>query len=62
MNEQFFDRQSEDEVTADLQASVAEAGPRKLVLGPGCALPSDTPHHLLLAAVAAARAIVAQNV
>ena len=34
-----------------------EAGAHKLVLGPGCALPSDTPHHLLLAAVAAARAI-----
>ncbi len=57
MNEKFFDWQSEDEVAADLQASAHEAGTQKLVLGPGCALPSDTPHHLLLAAVAAARAI-----
>ncbi len=57
IDEQAIDHQTEIEAAADVVHSAAEAGTRGLILGPGCAIPSDTPHHNLLAVIEAARAI-----
>lgn len=59
LNEQLIDRQSEAEAIEDVRRSLAEAGPGPLILGPGCAIPSDTPHHVLKAVADAARALTA---
>ncbi|MCS7060966.1 MAG: uroporphyrinogen decarboxylase family protein [Anaerolineae bacterium] len=42
--------QSVDDVRTDIVRSIEEAGPRKLLIGPGCTVPPDTPYRLLKAA------------
>ena len=51
MNEVQLTRQSEAEVQADIEASVRDAGWRKLLVGPGCTTAPDTPDHILRTAV-----------
>ncbi len=50
MDETKIAYQSVDDVRADITRSVEEAGPRKLLIGPGCTVPPDTPYRLLKAA------------
>jgi uroporphyrinogen decarboxylase len=54
INEIEMAHQTEGELAADMAKAVKEAGPRKLVLGPGCTVPPDTACHLLHAARRAA--------
>ncbi len=55
INETAVARQSVAEIAADIRAAVAEAGPRKLLIGPGCTVPPDMPGRLMRAAAQAAR-------
>ncbi len=50
MDETRIASQSVDDLRADITRSVEEAGPRKLLIGPGCTVPPDTPYRLLKAA------------
>ena len=50
MDETKIAYQSVDDIRADITRSVEEAGPRKLLIGPGCTVPPDTPYRLLKAA------------
>jgi uroporphyrinogen decarboxylase len=50
INEMAIARQSAAEIGADIERTVREAGPRKLLIGPGCTVPPDTPARLQLAA------------
>jgi uroporphyrinogen decarboxylase len=59
INEVAIPKQSTDEITADVAAAAREAGPRKLLIGPGCTVPPDTPYRLQIAAGRAARQIKA---
>lgn len=47
VNEVAIARQSVSEVAADIRASAKEAGTHKLLIGPGCTVPPDTPARLL---------------
>ena len=57
INEVEMAHQTEGELAVDMTNAVKEAGPRKLVLGPGCTVPPDTAYHLLRAARQTAREI-----
>jgi hypothetical protein len=46
--------QTESELAQDIADAAAEAGTRKLIIGPGCTVPPDTAYHLLRAARQAA--------
>jgi uroporphyrinogen decarboxylase len=50
INEVEIAHQTEGELARDIVDAVAEAGKRKLVIGPGCTVPPDTAFHLLRAA------------
>lgn len=50
MDETKIAYQSVDDIRADITQAVEEAGPRKLLIGPGCTVPPDTPYRLLKAA------------
>ena len=50
IDEVAISRQSTAEIAADIEAAVREAGPRKLLIGPGCTVPPDTPYRLQIAA------------
>ncbi|HQW36595.1 MAG TPA: uroporphyrinogen decarboxylase family protein [Thermoflexales bacterium] len=50
MDETAIAKQSVDDLRRDIETSVAEAGASKLILGPGCTLPPDTPLRLMKAA------------
>jgi uroporphyrinogen-III decarboxylase len=47
INEAHIAHQAASEVASDIRKSVAEAGARKLLIGPGCTVPPDTPAKLL---------------
>lgn len=55
INEVTITRQSVTEISADIAAAVREAGPRKLLIGPGCTVAPDTPWRLQFAASRAAK-------
>jgi len=57
MNEVKLTRQSVGEVRADIEASVRDAGWRKLLVGPGCTTAPDTPDRVLHAAVEVTRGL-----
>ena len=61
MNEVKLTRQSVAEVEADITASVREAGPRKLLVGPGCTTAPDTPERVLKAAVSITRGLAIEQ-
>ncbi|MCL5995957.1 MAG: hypothetical protein M1546_07865 [Chloroflexi bacterium] len=50
INEVAITKQSMSEIGADIEASVREAGPHKLLIGPGCTVAPDTPWRLQFAA------------
>jgi uroporphyrinogen decarboxylase len=50
INEAAIARQSVRDIQNDIEAAVREAGPRKLLIGPGCTVPPDTPFRLQYAA------------
>jgi uroporphyrinogen decarboxylase len=47
INETHIAHQAVSEVAHDIRKSVAEAGARKFIIGPGCTVPPDTPAKLL---------------
>lgn len=55
INEVAIAKQSVADISADIEAAVREAGTRKLLIGPGCTVPPDTPYRLQMAAGRAAR-------
>lgn len=57
INEGAIARQSVDEISADIASAAREAGTRKLLIGPGCTVPPDTPYRLQVAARHATRQI-----
>lgn len=57
INEIEMAHQTESQLATDIANAVKEAGPRKLVLGPGCTVAPDTAYHLLRAARQASREI-----
>lgn len=50
INEGAIAKQSVAEISADIAAAASEAGTRKLLIGPGCTVPPDTPYRLQAAA------------
>ena len=50
-------KQSVAEISADIVSAAHEAGTRKLLIGPGCTVPPDTPYRLQVAARHAAHEI-----
>ncbi len=59
IDEVAISHQSVEDISADIEAAAREAGPRKLLIGPGCTVPPDTPYRLQVAASRAARRISA---
>lgn len=57
IDEVAISKQSVADISADIAAAAREAGPRKLLIGPGCTVPPDTPYRLQIAAGRAARQI-----
>jgi uroporphyrinogen decarboxylase len=57
INEGAIAKQSVAEISADIAAAASEAGTRKLLIGPGCTVPPDTPYRLQVAARHAAHQI-----
>jgi uroporphyrinogen decarboxylase len=57
INEIEMAHQTESELAQDIANAAAEAGTRKLVIGPGCTVPPDTAFHLLRTARRAAQKI-----
>ena len=55
INEVAIAKQSVADITADIEDAVRDAGPRKLLIGPGCTVPPDTPYRLQMAAGRVAR-------
>jgi uroporphyrinogen decarboxylase len=50
INEAAVARQSTLDIAEDIRASTAQAGSRKLLIGPGCTVPPDMPRRLMKAA------------
>ena len=57
INEGAIAKQSVAEISADIASAAHEAGTRKLLIGPGCTVPPDTPYRLQEAARHAAHQI-----
>jgi len=55
INEAAVARQSTFDIANDIRMSVAEAGSRKLLIGPGCTVPPDMPRRLMKAAAQTVR-------